>query len=338
MQSPIDILDQSRQIVHLILSSERIVVTSHKGPDGDSIGSSMALYHFIQSLGKDAVVCHPDTAPRHLTWMKGAHDILHFEHQPDVVADLLLKADLIFCLDYNAPDRLGKDMGAILSQASGKKVMIDHHLHPDDFCEITLSETSTCSTSQLIYEVIDQSGSLHLMNKHIGEAIYLGIMTDSGSFRFPSVQPRTHEIIAEVMRQGVLPFEIHEKVFDTNTFDRLQLRSHAVANNMELLNGYPVAIMWLTHDELQRYNYQKGDTDGLVNVALSVQGVQAAALFMEKDGVVKISFRSKGDYFVNVLANEHFSGGGHKYAAGGVSEDGLSATIERFKSIVPIFF
>ena len=338
MKAPIDIIDQSRQIVKMILSSERIVITSHKSPDGDSIGSSLALYHFIESLGKDSVVCHPDAAPNHLTWINGAHDIQLFESDPKQITDLLLNADLIFCLDYNAPDRVGKEMGEVLSQSSGRKVMIDHHMHPVEFCEVLISETTTCSTCQLIYEVIDQSGNLHLLNKHMGEAIYLGIMTDSGSFRFPSVQPRTHEIIAEVMRAGVQPFEIHEKVFDTNTFDRLQLRSHAVANNMEIVSGYPVAIMWLTNEELTRYKYQKGDTDGLVNVALSVKGVQAAVLFVEKDGLVKISFRSKGEYHVNVLAMEHFSGGGHKYASGGVSEDGLSATIERFKSIVPIFF
>lgn len=338
MDLVLDIQQQSRQIVELIHSSERIVITSHKSPDGDSIGSSLAMYHFIRALGKEPVACHPDAASLQLLWMNGAHDIQLFDFDQQKVTDLLNDADLIFCLDYNAPDRVGKDMGQILANTKGVKVMIDHHMHPADFCQVVISETSICSTCQLIFEVIDQSGSLHLINKHIGEAIYLGIMTDSGSFRFPSVQPRTHEIIAELMKAGVQPHEIHEKTFDTNTLDRLQLRSHAVANNLEVLSDYPVAIMWLTNQELERYNYQKGDTDGLVNVALSVQGVQVAVLFMEKDGLVKISFRSKGDYFVNVLAMEHFGGGGHKYASGGVSEESLLDTINRFKSLLSLFF
>jgi phosphoesterase RecJ-like protein len=326
------------QIVELIKCSERIVITSHKGPDGDSIGSSLGLYFFIQQLGKKSVVCHPDEAPKFLKWLNGVNTIVAYETNPLQVKELLANADLIFCLDYNAPDRVGQEMAKDLVAAGGKKVMIDHHMFPADFCDVVISETTCCSTSQLIYELIDQSVNSDLIDENIGTPLYLGIMTDTGSFRFPSVQPRTHEIIADLLRKGVKHSVVHEKVYDSNTLDRLQLRGFAIAERFQKLNGFPVAIISLTAADLDRFNYQKGDTEGLVNVALSVDGIMIAGFFMEKDGIIKISFRSKGDYFVNEMAMNEFSGGGHKYAAGGMSEDNLQNTIEKFKNLVPTYF
>jgi len=296
------------------------------------------LYNFIFALDKKCVICHPDKAPLSLTWLPGAHDIVLLEEDKEKTEALIKNADLIFCLDYNSIDRVGSEMEEMLKVSSAKKIMIDHHLNPSDFCSIIVSETSVCSTSQLIYELIDQSGNKSLLDEKIGTPIYLGIMTDTGSFRFPSVQPRTHDILAELIRAGVKHYLVHKKVFDTNTLDRLQLRGFVISEKMELLQDYPVAIMSLTEDELSNYNYQKGDTDGLVNVALSVEGIEVAAFFSEKDGQVKISFRSKGDYFVNVLAAEHFSGGGHKYAAGGISFEPLDETIKKFKALIPQYF
>lgn len=327
-----------KAIVAAIQEAKNIVITSHKSPDGDSIGSSLALYHFIAALGKSSVVCHPDKAPNFLLWVEGAFDIVSYEEQQDEVIQKMHDADLIFCLDYNSADRVGKDMQPLLEQASAKKIMIDHHMHPADFCEIIVSETSVCSTSQLIFELIDQSGNGEMLNESIGVPIYLGIMTDTGSFRFPSVQARTHEILAALIRTGIKHFEIHEKVYDTNTVDRLQLRGYALSEKLELIENYPVALISVTEEELNRFHYQKGDTEGLVNVALSVDSIKVAAFFAEKDGAVKISFRSKGDYYVNELANDHFEGGGHKYAAGGISYDSLENTINKFKSLIPTYF
>jgi phosphoesterase RecJ-like protein len=298
----------------------------------------LALYHFIEKLGKKSVVCHPDEAPLYLTWVAGAHDIVLFDSQRDKAIELLANADLIFCLDFNSPDRVGKEMEPYLKQSNAKKIMIDHHMHPADFCDIVVSETSVCSTSQLIYELVEQSGNKMLLDETIGTPIYMGIMTDTGSFRYPSTHARTHEILAALINAGVKNYLIHEKVFDTNTVDRLQLRGYVIAERLELIKDYPIAIMSVSEEELNRFHYAKGDTDGLVNVALSIAGIQVAAFFAEKDGVIKISFRSKGDYFVNVLAMEHFEGGGHKYAAGGVSSDSLSATITKFKSLIPEYF
>jgi phosphoesterase RecJ-like protein len=327
-----------KAIVAAIQEAKNIVITSHKSPDGDSIGSSLALYHFIAALGKSSVVCHPDKAPNFLLWVEGAFDIVSYEEQQDEVIQKMHDADLIFCLDFNSADRVGKDMQPLLEKASAKKIMIDHHMHPADFCEIIVSETSVCSTSQLIFELIDQSGNGEMLNESIGVPIYLGIMTDTGSFRFPSVQARTHEILAALIRTGIKHFEIHEKVYDTNTVDRLQLRGYALSEKLELIENYPVALISVTEEELNRFHYQKGDTEGLVNVALSVDSIKVAAFFAEKDGAVKISFRSKGDYYVNELANDHFEGGGHKYAAGGISYDSLENTINKFKSLIPTYF
>lgn len=331
-------MEKYKEIVAAIKEAKSIIITSHKSPDGDSIGSSLALYHFIEALGKTSVVCHPDEAALYLTWVPGAHDIVILEKEKRKTDELFQQADLIFCLDYNSSDRVGPEMEELLVLSKAKKILIDHHMHPADFCDIVVSDTSVCSTSQLIYELIDQSGNKHLLNEKIGIPIYLGIMTDTGSFRFPSVQARTHEILAELIHTGVRHSDIHEKVFDTNTIDRLRLRGFVIADKLELIKDFPIAIMSLTEDELNRFNYKKGDTDGLVNVALSIEGIQVAAFFSEKDGVIKISFRSKGDFFVNVLAMEHFSGGGHKYAAGGISYDPLNVTIDRFKSLIPVFF
>lgn len=331
-------MEKYKAIVEAIKEANRIVITSHKSPDGDSIGSSLGLQNFIKNLGKESVVCHADKGSLSLTWIAGAHDIVTFEETPDKARELYKNADLIFCLDYNSADRVGPDLEPLLVSSKAKKIMIDHHMHPADFCDIIVSETSVCSASQLIFELIDQSGNINLLDEKIGTPIYLGIMTDTGSFRFPSVHPRTHEILAELLRCGVKHHEVHEKVFDTNTIDRLQLRGYVISEKLELIKDYPIAIMSVNEAELNRFNYTKGDTDGLVNVALSIEGIKIAAFFSEKEGQVKISFRSKGDYFVNVLSMENFAGGGHKYAAGGISYEPLDKTIALFKSLIPKYF
>jgi phosphoesterase RecJ-like protein len=330
--------DIFKRIVSEIRDANKIVITSHKGPDGDSIGCSLGLYHFIKKNNREVSICHPDVAPEFLQWLNGSEDIIAFENQPETVIEKLNSADLIFCLDYNSPERVGKDMQQWLLNAPGKKVMIDHHPFPADFCDIVVSDTTCCSTSQLIFELIDQSVNLELLDENIGTPLYLGIMTDTGSFRFPSVTARTHEVISTLLKVGVKHSDVHEKVYDSNTLDRLQLRGYAVAEKFEKISEFPVALISLTKEELERFHYKKGDTEGLVNVALSVDGIKAAAFFVERDGEIKISFRSKGDFFVNELAMQHFSGGGHKYAAGGMSLDSLNDTITRFKKLVPAYF
>jgi phosphoesterase RecJ-like protein len=326
------------QIIAAIKDANSIVITSHKGPDGDSIGSSLGLFHYLTKIGKEVSVCHPDVAPDFLRWLNGAEAIVAYEVAPDRVNTLLTKADLVFCLDYNVPERVGNEMLDVLLKTKAKKIMIDHHPFPADFCEITVSDIYCCSTSQLVFELLEQTVGIDVLDETIATPLYLGIMTDTGSFRFPSVTSRTHEVVATLIRKGVNHSNVHEHVYDNNTLNRLQLRGYAISEKFEKVNRFPIALISLSREDLQRFHYKKGDTEGLVNLALSVEGVKVAVFFMERDGEIKISFRSKGDCFVNELAMAHFSGGGHKYASGGVSKETLEETVSRFKSLIPMYF
>jgi len=327
-----------KQIEAEIQAASHIVITAHKSADGDSIGSSLGLFHFIERLGKKVVVCHPDKAPDFLDWLDTSA-ILLMEENPEEVTAEMQKADLIFCLDFNATNRVGPEMQALIESATCKKVMIDHHLNPEEFPTITLSETSASSTSQLIVDLIEHSGHLDLLDEKIGTPLYLGILTDTGSFRFNSVKPRTHEVLAKILAAGVEHHLIHEKLSDNNTESRLRLQGYAMSEKLEILYDCNVAIISLSKEELAKYNYKKGDTDSLANLILSIKGMKAAIVYTERDGIMKISFRSKGiENPVNVLAKEHFNGGGHANASGGMSDLSVTDTLDKLKGLIPQYF
>jgi len=229
-------------------------------------------------------------------------------------------------------------MGAVLLAATAKKVMIDHHPGPEDIFDLTASHPEVCSTSQLVIEVIVQSNNENLLNEGIGTPLYLGIVTDTGSFRFSSVTPRTHELLAKLLKNGVKHSEVHEKSFDHNRLDRMKLRGFAIAEKLEVMVDEELAIVSLSEVDLERFNYIKGDTEGLVNLALSIEGVSVAIMMTESDGKVKMSFRSMGSIVVNKFAGDHFEGGGHMNAAGGISFLSLDETIEKVKSLAPSYF
>ena len=327
-----------KQIEVEIQDASHIVITAHKSADGDSIGSSLGLLYFIESLGKEAVICHPDKTPDFLSFLD-TDIIILMDENPDEVTAQMKNADLIFCLDYNATNRVGPDMQALLEESTCKKIMIDHHLNPEDFPTLTVSETTASSTAQLIVDLIEESGHVDLLNQKIGTPLYVGILTDTGSFRFNSVKPHTHEVLAKLLAAGVEHHLIHEALNDTNTESRLRLQGYAMSEKLEILYEHCVAIISLTKEELARYNYQKGDTDTLANLVLSIKGIKAAIVFKEKDGIMKISFRSKGiDNPVNVLAAEHFNGGGHANAAGGMSDLSVEETLDKLKALIPQYF
>jgi len=327
-----------QQIEAEIKAASNIVITSHKSPDGDSIGSSLGLLHFIEKLGKTATVCHPDPAPSFLYWLDTSSFLLMTE-QPEAVTAAFEKADLVFCLDYNATNRIGPDMQALLEAVTCKTVMIDHHLNPEPFPTLTVSETNASSTSELIVELIEQSGHGDLLDQKIGTPLYLGILTDTGSFRFSSVQPRTHEVLAKLLAAGVEHHLVHEVLSDNNTASRLRLQGYAMCEKLEIMEDYMVAVISLSKEELAKYNYQKGDTDSLANQVLSIKGMKAAIVFTERDGIMKISFRSKGaENPVNVMAREHFNGGGHANASGGMSELSVTETLDKIKGLIPQYF
>lgn len=330
--------DLYKGIKEKLIQADQVVITSHQSPDGDAIGSSLALYHYLKQIGVSAVVLIPDAIPPFLKWMNGIEEIVVFEENTEKGSNLLKEASVIFSLDYNEPKRTGELMGKSIEESSAFKMMIDHHLHPSDFADWSLSDTNVCSTAQLIYEFVDGLGDINVMNPSIGEGIYVGLVTDSGSFRFPSVDARTHEIVAHLIKTGLKHSLIHEQIFDVNSLQRLKLLGFALNEKLKVLPNIPVAVIYLSKKELDRLDNQKGSTEGLVNYALSVEGIKMAAFLKEDTSKVKMSFRSKGDVPVNEFSSQHFSGGGHKNAAGGVSFVSFEETIDKFEKLVYEFW
>ncbi len=322
----------------LIANAKSIVITSHKSPDGDSIGSSLGLYHYLSKEHSNVTICHPDKAPSFLQWISGFNEIKTLEEHSDLVKEKFQNADLIFCLDYNSSGRIGK-MEELLVKSSAKKIMIDHHRDPDTaLCELMFSDHNICSTSQMICELIEARGETDKIDEIVGTPLYCGIVTDTGSFRFSSTTPKTHEIIAMLLRQGVKHSEAHENIFDSDSLDKLKLWSFALLERLVVKLEYKTAYIYLSEAEEKRFNAIKGDTEGLVNKALGVEGVKMALFLRESDGIIKISFRSKAKIPVNDMARENFSGGGHLNASGGKFVGKLSDAVAKFEKLLPDFY
>ena len=322
--------------VKLLLSSpKKIVIVSHKNPDGDAVGSSLGLYHFLKKLDHDIAVIMPNDYPEFLKWMPGQSIIKDYETDKQTADDLINNADIIFTLDFNSLPRAG-EMASCLKNSPAVKIMIDHHQQPDDYAEYVYSDVEICSTSQMIYHFINMLGEGQLIDKTIGTCLYTGIMTDTGSFRFSSTTSTTHRVVADLIDKGVENSIIHNKVFDTNSYNRLQLLGCAL-NNLKVIPELKTSYITLSQKELNKFNFRKGDTEGVVNYGLSVKDVIFSAIFIEhkQEGIIKISFRSNGDFSVNEFARAHFDGGGHTNAAGGRSNLSLKKTVEKFISILP---
>lgn len=313
---------------------ENIVISSHQSPDGDAIGSSLALWHFLKKIGVSSKIVIPDSIPPFLKWMKGIDEIVVFEGNEELASQLIKEADVVFALDYNEAFRTGKSVGQLIVESNSYKIMIDHHLHPSEMADWMMSDTSVCSTAQLIYEFIEGLNAIEALDPIVAEGIYVGLVTDSGSFRFPSVDARTHEIVAHLMRIGLNHSRVHESLFDVNSLNRLRLMGYSLSEKLKVLPNIPVAVIYLSKAELDRMDNQKGSTEGLVNYALSVEGVKMAAFIKEDIAKVKMSFRSKGDIAVNEFSSKYFQGGGHKNAAGGVSFDSFEETITKFEKVI----
>jgi phosphoesterase RecJ-like protein len=324
--------DQIQECQRLIAGAGEIVISTHKSPDGDAIGSSFALYNALLNMGKRATVLLPDEAPAFLQWMPGYHTALVHETHPEEVEALLNKADLIFSLDYNHLGRVGYGLEALLNKASAPFILIDHHQQPADYPTVTYSDTSSCSTAQMIYRFLWSCGWGGHIDTNVAQGIYCGIMTDSGSFRFPSVTAETHRIVANLMELGLDHATIHREVYDTNLLDRMRLVSYALYEKLEVLPEASTAFISLTKEELDRFNYRQGDTEGLVNQALSIKGIKLAAFFREGTNEIKVSLRSKGNLDVNSLSRRSWNGGGHFNAAGGHTTETMEQVLQRFRT------
>jgi phosphoesterase RecJ-like protein len=320
-------------IEEILNNSSSIVITTHKSPDGDAIGSSLALYQFLVKKGKEVTVIVPDAFPDFLNWMEGVENIIYHDSQTQQAEEIIEKADVIFSLDYNALNRIG-ELSNPIEKSNATKIVIDHHQDPKDFANHYIVDTDCCSTSQLIYEFIEKLGELEKLDKAIGECIYCGIMTDTGSFRYPSTTSKTHKVIGHLIDLGADGAKIHQEVYDTYSEHRLRLLGYALTEKMKVFPEYNAAYISLLQEELHQFSFKKGDSEGLVNYPLSIDGIKFTVLITEKEDNISFSFRSKDDFYVNKIANEHFNGGGHIYAAGGMLEVPLEEAIKRVEDVI----
>ena len=328
---------ETTKIVEALLSSpKKIVIVGHKNPDGDAVGSCLGLSFFLKSLGHNTTVVMPNDFPDFLKWLPGCEEIIIYEKEVQKNDEIFDNADLIFTLDFNSLDRVGGELQAVLENAPAKFVMIDHHQQPADYAVATYSDVKMSSTSEMVYHFMDALGQADKLSKEIAVNLYTGIMTDTGSFRFSSTSPTTHRVAAKLIEAGAESAIINQNVYDTNSPERMKLLGVAL-NNLVILPELHTAYITLTQKELDDHNFKKGDTEGFVNYALSVKGVIFAVIFIEnkQENLVKISFRSKGNFSVNDFARNHYSGGGHINAAGGKSSQDLNKTISEFISILP---
>ncbi len=322
------------EINELLATPKKIAIIPHRSPDGDAMGSTLGMYHFLLKLNHQPVVIAPNDFPNFLAWLPATDKVLVYENEKVKVAKILQEQDLIFTLDFNALHRTG-EMENVLNKLTVPMVMIDHHQLPDTYAKYTYSDTAFGSTCEMVYNFIGFLNKKTLIDKTIATCLYTGILTDSGGFRYPKTTGTTHRIAAEFIDLGIDNSEIPTLLFDNNSYDRLQLLGRAL-QNMKVIPELKTAYISLSQKELDEFNYVKGDTEGIVNYGLTIKGIVFAAIFIEHrdENIVKISFRSQGAFDVNQFAREHFSGGGHINAAGGKSNDTLAKTIEKFETII----
>jgi len=316
----------------LLDASTRVMVIAHRSPDGDAIGSSMAIAHFLRKLNKQVEVWMPDALSKSLYTVPGSEDIKIYEGRGKEGNAVIADSDLIFCMDFNKVERTGS-VSQVLGATETPKVLIDHHLHPSEGWTLAFSDTGASSTCELVYLLIEAMGMQDKVDLDIATSIYTGLITDTGSFKY-NVNPDTHRIAGELIAKGLNSADVQGALFDTNTRDRLGLLGYTLNEKLVYHPEKDATYMTLTKEDLKRFNYKKGDTEGLVNFGLSIGGVRFTSLASEKDGVIKISFRSKGDLDVNVIAKERFGGGGHKNAAGARSEQSMNEVIAIMEDII----
>jgi phosphoesterase RecJ-like protein len=310
---------------------DTFAILIHSAPDGDAIGSALGLFHFLSELGKDRVsIISPNDFPAFYRWLSGSKEIVRHDKYPDFAERLIAEADVIFCLDFNEPKRVGKVAAALLA-ADGRKVMIDHHLSPADFCQLTISYPQLSSTSELIFRFICRMGLFEKLNKAAAEAIYTGMMMDTGAFTYNSNQPEIYTIISELIKKGVDKDLIYKKVFQVHSELRMRLMGYALYEKMKVYSASHAALITLSQDELKRFHYTTGDTEGFVNMPLSIKNVSFSAFIREDLDFIKVSLRSVGDFPCNEFASAYFNGGGHKNASGGEFFGSLSEAVATFE-------
>lgn len=323
-----------QSIQSLLAIPKKIAIIPHRSPDGDAMGSTLGLYHFLLKYNHRPIVIAPNEFPEFLGWLPGSEKVQIFEKNKENCTKILEEAEIIFTLDFNALHRVG-EMEKVLEKLTSPFIMIDHHEKPDDYAAYRYSDTAIGSTCEMLYNFINLLGQKEAIDKTIGTCIYTGILTDSGSFKFPGTTGNTHRIVADLIDLGVENTVIPSLLFENSSYNRLQLLGRAL-QNMKVLPEYKTSYITLTQEELNSFHHVKGDTEGIVNYGLSIKGIHFTAIFIENrdEKIIKISFRSQGDFDVNQFARDHFNGGGHRNAAGGKSEVSMAETIQKFEDLV----
>jgi len=312
----------------------KAVITAHQKPDGDAMGSALGLYHFLKQLGHEVTVISPTNWAQFLDWMPGVDQVIDFEANKNEASQIVADADYVFCLDFNILHRT-KHLEPIIRDSKTLKILIDHHQQPDTpSFAYGISDVKMSSTCEMVYDFIVQSGHSNLINLDIATCLYTGLMTDTGSFRFPSTTASVHKIVAHLKELGLQHAKIHENIYDNSTEGRLKFMGNAFLNRMTVLPEFKTAIMAIPKTDIYKFELKTGDTEGLVNYLLSIEGIKFAAIVIDREEERKWSFRSKGNFDVNIFARTHFEGGGHANAAGGRSSKSVDETFNDFKNII----
>lgn len=328
-------MENIAELAGLLSTPKDIVIVTHRNPDGDAIGASLALYHYLTGNGHAVKIIVPSEYPDFLDWMPGIEQVVVFDNDPEASKGIIEKAALFFCLDFNALDRIDK-VGEIIQPLKNPFVLIDHHLYPEPFADFVLSDPTASSTSELIYDFISMLGHKEEVNKTIGDCIFTGILTDTGSFKY-STSPKLFRTVAELLEIGVDDYLLQDLIFNSMSEKQLRLLGHCLYNRMDILPEFRTGIIFLTKEDYTKFDIQRGDTEGIVNYLLKLKNLRLAAFITEQPTIVKLSLRSKGDFDVQEIARKHFKGGGHKNAAGGASFLTLKATVRKFKELLPEF-
>lgn len=327
------------ELKNLLDSPKKIVIIPHRKPDADALGSCLALWHFLKKKEHNCIVISPTDYPKFLFWMPGHEEVLIYENKNELKAvEYLHEADLIFCLDFSELSRADKMTPALRiakERGDAKFVLIDHHRGKEDFADFELWDIHAAATAELIFDFMLMLDGKDLIDLDAAACIYAGLVTDTGSFKYPSTSAKTHQIAASLMELGLNTEEIHRAIFDNNSINRIKFLGFALNERLTILPEYRTAFFAISESDLKKFDSQTGDTEGIVNYALSIEGIVLAAFFSQQKHFVKISFRSVGDFAVNEMAAEHFRGGGHKNAAGGQLNASLKKAVQKFKDLLP---
>lgn len=324
-----------QQLKQLLDRTKSVAIVAHHNPDGDAMGSSLGFAHVLRAIGKEVTVIMPNTPAQYLQWLPGASELISFEADKEKATRVIEKADVLFCLDFNRADRV-RDLEQPIRNAK-KKVVIDHHQEPEDFADILISDVTASSTCQMIHDIVVAMGYADFISTDAATCLYTGMVTDSGSFRYRNTTSHTMRVAADLIDKGVEIDVVHSSILDDNSVERLKLLGFALDQRMEVREDLSSVIFHLSKEDLDRFNYKPGDTEGIVNYGLSISGIRLSAFFMERSDGIKISVRSKGALPVNELMKEHFEGGGHINASGGQTKESMEDAIARFKYLLPQF-